>query len=431
MILVDQALAKREEQGNPIRVGMVGAGFMGKPIALQILKYTKGMRLVAIANRHVEKAKQAYIDAGVKEVAAVSTQVTLDRAIEKKSYVVTEDPMLLARSPHIDIILEVTGTIDYALEVILEAFKNKKHVALMNAELDGTLGPILKVYADKAGVIYTNTDGDQPGLEMNLYRYVKGIGLTPVLCGNIKGLQDPYRTPETQANFAAKWGQKPHMVTSFADGTKISFEQAVVANATGFHVAQRGMWAPSVPTGTSLKEAVKRYPTDELLSHPGVVDYTVGAEPNSGVFVLGTIDDPVQKKYLDLYRVGEGPLYLFYIPYHICHFEIPTTIARVVLFGDAVLTPKDKPYVEVIAVAKRDLKKGEAIDGLGGFTVYGECENADIARKNSLLPIAFAEGLALKEDVAKDKALTFSQVGINTNKLSWKLWQEQCRKFQM
>ncbi|EKD47851.1 MAG: SAF protein, partial [uncultured bacterium] len=174
----------------------------------------------------------------------------------------------------------------------------------MNAELDGTLGPILKNYADKAGVIYTNTDGDQPGVEMNLYRFLTGIGVTPVLCGNIKGLQDPYRTPETQKAFASKWGQKPHMVTSFADGTKISFEQAVVANATGMHVAKRGMWAPTVPAGTPLKEAVNRYPQEEILNNPGIVDYIVGAEPNSGVFVLGVIDDPVQKFYLDLYKVG-------------------------------------------------------------------------------------------------------------------------------
>jgi predicted homoserine dehydrogenase-like protein len=338
--------------------------------------------------------------------------------------------MLLARSPHIDIILEVTGTIDYALTVILEAFKNKKHVAVMNAELDGTLGPILKIYADKAGVIYTNVDGDQPGVQMNLYQFVKGIGITPVLCGNIKGLQDPYRTPETQAKFAAKWGQKPHMVTSFADGTKISFEQAIVANATGMHVAKRGMWGPTVPTGTPLKDAISRYPQDEILKNPGLVDYIVGAEPNSGVFVLGTIDNPMQKFYLNLYKVGEGPLYLFYNPYHLCHFEVPTSLARAVLFGDAALAPIGAPQVEVIAIAKRDLKAGESIDGMGGYTVYGKCENSPIARNQNLLPIGLAEGAKLITAVKKDYTIKIEDVKIDDSKMSWKLWIEQYKTFQ-
>ncbi|KKR87191.1 NAD(P)-dependent oxidoreductase [Candidatus Gottesmanbacteria bacterium RIFCSPHIGHO2_01_FULL_46_14] len=430
MILVDTALEKREAEGNPIRVGMIGAGFMGKPIALQIIKYTKGMRLVAIANRHIEKAKQAYLDAGASQVETVTSQLELDSAIEKNTYVVTEDPMLLARSSHIDIILEVTGTIDYALEVILEAFKHRKHVALMNAELDGTLGPILKVYADRAGVIYTNTDGDQPGVTMNLFRFVRGIGLTPVFCGNIKGLQDPYRTPETQKAFAEKWGQKPHMVTSFADGTKISFEQAVVANATGFRVAKRGMWAPTVPAGTALEEAIKQYPTEEILKNPGFVDYIIGTVPKSGVFVLGTTDDPIQKKYLALHKIGEGPLYLFYTPYHTCNFEVPTTLARVVIFGDGAVVPKNKPYVEVVTIAKKDLKSGETIDGMGGFTVYGECENAETARKENLLPIAFAEDLMLKRDIAKDQAVTLEDIVSLPTSSSWKLWEEQQRLFK-
>ena len=425
MILIDEALAKREKQGNPIRVGMVGAGFMGKPIALQISKYTKGMRLAAIANRHTNKAERAYEDAGIGDVTVACTQHELDSAIKGKKYVVTEDPLLLARSSEIDIILEVTGTVDYACGVVLEALKHKKHIAVMNAELDGTLGPILKNYADKAGVIYTNTDGDQPGVEMNLYRFLTGIGVTPVLCGNIKGLQDPYRTPETQKAFASKWGQKPHMVTSFADGTKISFEQAVVANATGMHVAKRGMWAPTVPAGTPLKEAVNRYPQEEILNNPGIVDYIVGAEPNSGVFVLGVIDDPVQKFYLDLYKVGKGPLYLFYNPYHLCHFEAPITLARAVLFNDATLTPKRQLACEVITVAKKDLRKGEVLDGIGGFASYGVIENYTIARNEKYLPMGLSEGCVLTRDIPTDSPIAVADVVRPSGRLSDELRKEQ------
>src|SRR5690606_15452319 len=257
---------------------------------------------------------------------------------------------IVCEAEGIDAIIEVTGAIEFSSHLILKAFDNKKHVILMNAEVDGTIGPILKVYADKAGVIVTNADGDQPGVEMNLYRFVKSLGVKPVLCGNIKGLHDPYRNPTTQEGFAKQWGQNPAMVTSFADGTKISFEQAIVANGTGMKVAKRGMFGPTVPSGTPLKDIFQNlYPLDSLLEGEGIVDYVVGADPGPGVFVLGTHDDPKQQHFLNLYKLGTGPLYLFYTPYHLCHFEVPLTVARADLFNDAALAPIGKPADNAVA----------------------------------------------------------------------------------
>ena len=284
----------------------------------------------------------------------------------------------------------------------MRAIECKKHVVLMNAELDGTLGPVLKRYADEAGVVITNVDGDQPGVIMNLYRFVVGMGVNPVLCGNIKGLQDPYRNPTTQAGFAKQWKQKPAMVTSFADGTKISFEQALVANATGMRVAKRGMHGIDVPTGTPIEEVGELYPLEDLLNGDGIVDYVIGASPNPGVFVLGTHDDPIQKHYLDLYKLGTGPLYCFYTPYHLCHFEVHNTIARAALFNDAAITPTAGSMVDVVATAKTDLKAGTVLDGLGHYMTYGECENADIVKQENLLPIGLAEGCTLKRDISID-----------------------------
>ena len=284
--------------------------------------------------------------------------------------------MLVATSPAVDVLLEVTGAVEEAIAPVLAAIEHGKHVALMNPELDGTLGPLLKHKADKAGVVFTDVDGDQPGVEGNLWRFVKGLGVRPVLCGNIKGLQDPYRTPTTQAAFAARWGQNPAMVTSFADGTKVSFEQAVVANATGMTVAKRGMHGYTVEPGTAVTEAAKLWDPEELLAGPGIVDYVVGASPGPGVFVLGTIEHPRQRHYLNLYKLGEGPIYCFYTPYHLCHFEVPATLARAAIFGDATIAPLGAPQVEVVAVAKRDLAAGEVVDELGGYLVYGEAEAA-------------------------------------------------------
>jgi predicted homoserine dehydrogenase-like protein len=323
----------------------------------------------------------------------------------------------------------MTGDVEFGAQVAMEAIKNKKHFVSFNAELFGTLGSILKKYADEAGVIFTLADGDQPVVEMNLYRFVKGLGVKPVLCGNIKGLHDPYRNPTTQEEFAKKWGQNVEMVTSFADGSKISFEQAVVANATGMGVGKRGMHGPTVESGTLITESVNWYPEEQLLNGNGIVDYVVGAVPGPGVYVLGTIDDPTQKHYLNLYKLGEGPFYCFYTPYHLCHFEVPNTIARAVIFEDTALAPLGKPYVDVVATAKKDLKKGEVIDGIGGYMTFGLCENYDTARKENLLHIGLAQGCILKRDIAKDTVLTFEDVELPNNRLSNKLWNEQVNIF--
>lgn len=430
MIIVDTALEQLEAANNPIRVGMVGAGFMASGAALTMIKYKKGMRLVAIANRNIEKAEQAYKKAGVTEIEKVDSQEQFEKAVETGKAIVTADYTLLTESDDIDVILEMTGDVEFGAHVALSAINNKKHFVSFNAELFGTLGSVLKHKADQAGVVFTLADGDQPVVQMNLYRFVKGIGVKPVLCGNIKGLHDPYRNPTTQEGFAKKWGQNVHMVTSFADGSKISFEQAVVANATGMGVLKRGMVGPTVEPGTLVDQATKWYPTEELLKGNGVVDYVVQAVPGPGIYVLGTIEDPTQQHYLNLYKLGEGPLYCFYTPYHLCHFEAPTTVARAFIFGDAGLTPLGKPTVDVITAAKTDLQTGKVLDGIGGYDYYGLCENYDVARTENLLPLGLAEGAKLKKDISKDTAITFNDVELDQSKLSVKLWNEQVELFK-
>ena len=431
MVIVDTALAKRQEENNPVRVALVGAGFMGRGIVLQIANSVPGMELVAIYNRTVEGAKRAYREAGIDDFEIVNSQAALEDRIAKGKYSITEDPLLICRAENIDVVVEVTGAVEFSSRIAFEAIKNKKHVVIMDAELDGTVGAILKVHADKAGVVITNADGDQPGVEMNLFRFVKGIGVKPVLCGNIKGLQDPYRNPTTQEGFAKKWGQNPAMVTSFADGTKISFEQAIVANATGMTIGKRGMYGPTVPSGTPLKDMVNKYPLDVLTKGPGIVDYVVGAEPGPGVFVLGTHDHPKQQHYLNLYKLGEGPLYLFYTPYHLCHFEVPLTCARAVLFNDAAITPLGAPLVEVVATAKINLKAGQSLDGIGCYMTYGQCETAEITSEQKLLPMGLAEGCILKRDIAKDEVLTYSDVILPKDRFCDKLRQEQNDYFKV
>jgi predicted homoserine dehydrogenase-like protein len=216
------------------------------------------------------------------------------------------------------------------------------------------------------------------------------------------------------------------MVTSFADGTKISFEQALLANATGMRVAKRGMHGPTVEPGTRVEDAAKLFDLDELLNGPGIVDYVVGASPNPGVFILGTHSNPIQQHYLNLYKLGEGPLYCFYTPYHLCHFEVPNTVVRAVDFGDAALAPAGPIQVEVVTTAKVDLKPGDVLDGFGGYLSYGLAENADVATAERLLPMGLTEeGVRVVRPVAQDEVLTYDDVELPGDRLCDRLRAEQ------
>jgi predicted homoserine dehydrogenase-like protein len=427
MIIIDTYLRRRQEAGQPIRVGIAGAGFMAAAVAYQISNATPGMKVAAIANRRVEKAKEIYREAGIEEVREARSCSALDDAIRSGQPAVCEDAGQLCASAQLDAIMEFTGSVEFGAKTALQAINNGKHF-FTNAELDATLGPILNVYAQRAGVVYSSIDGDQPGTQMNLYRFVSGLGLEPLLCGNIKALQDAYRTPATQAGFAAKWGLSPHMATQFADGTKISMEQASVANATGMRVAKRGMLGYAHEG--HVDELTKMYDVEELRRWGGIVDYVLGAKPSPGVFVLAAAGDSRQRRRLNLYKLGEGPLYSFYALYHLCHFEAPSAVARAVAFNDAVVCPKAGPSVEVIATAKRNLKAGEVLDGIGFYCAYGQCENAGIADSQDLLPMGLAEGCTLLCDIPKDQALRYSDVSLPEGSLAHRLKAEQNAAFR-
>lgn len=423
MIVVDSLLKGRQADGRPIRVALVGAGFMGRGLVNQIVNSVPGMDVVAIVARRPEQGVRAYTEAGLTGVVEVDSPAALARAAAAGTPAVTADHLVAIASDAVDVVVDVTGAVEFGAHVALACFEHGKHLVLMNAEVDATVGPELARLADKAGVVYTGCDGDQPGVQMNLHRFVSGLGLTPLVAGNIKGLQDEYRTPTTQKAFAERWGQDPHMVTSFADGTKVSVEQALVANATGMSVHRRGMLG--MDHDGHVDELTTRYDLDELVALGGAVDYVVGAKPGPGVYVLATHDDPKQRHYLELYKLGTGPLYSFYQPYHLCHFEVPTTIARAALLGDATIRPLGAPSVEVVTTAKTDLAAGTVLDALGGYHYYGQAERADVTRAEALLPVGVAEGCTLLRDVPKDSTLTYADVRLPEGRLVDQLREAQ------
>jgi len=425
MIIVDTALKKRQAQGRPVQVGIIGAGYMGRGMALQIESAIPGMRVAALYNRTEETALAALQQCGINAPVEAATASDIESAMESGVAAYTGDAMAVCRVDGIDAVVEATGEVEFGARVVMEAIRNGKHVILMNAELDAVVGPILKVYADKAGVVITNVDGDQPGVIMNLFRWVETIGYRPVVAGNIKGLQDHYRNPETQRGFAEAHKQKPKMITSFADGTKISMEMAVVANATGFGVASRGMRGPECK---HVSEAIACFTEDEL-SHGGIVEFILGAEPGPGVFVIGYNDQPVLQQYASYLKMGDGPHYTFYVPYHLPHLEAPLTVARAVLFEDAAIAPAGAPVAEVLTAAKVDLEAGTVLDGIGGFHCYGTIDNIDVARSGNYLPMSLAEGCKLTRDVKRDDIISYFDVELPDGRLCDRLRQEQNEHF--
>lgn len=422
MIIVDKALEKRHHDGNPVKVALIGAGYMGRGIALEIIGGMIGMKLVAVCNRTLAQAERTYVEAGVDSIKTVHTAAELTDAIRRGQYAITDDPFAVCAAEGVEAVIDATGETEFGAHVAMAAIENRKHLILMNAELDSTVGPILKVHADKAGVVITYTDGDEPGVAMNMYRFVKTIGYKPLLMGQIKGFLDRYRNPDTQKGFAEKHKQKAPMVASFADGSKLSLEGTIMANATGFKVGTRGMFGPPCD---HVKDVLKHFTAEQLLAGGGWVDYVLGAQPGTGAFVVGYNDHPTLKEYMSYFKMGDGPLYLFYMPFHLPHLQLPLTAARAVLFHDATLTPMGAPVCDTMAFAKRDLKAGEILDGMGGFTCYGLIDTYEVSVAQNALPMALSQGCRLKRDLPKDRIVTYADIELPEGRLCDKLRAEQ------
>jgi predicted homoserine dehydrogenase-like protein len=431
VIIVDSAIKARLQTGRPIIVGMYGSGFMARGMLINVERHMKVVHVGAICNRNVERAIKAFMDAGVsrKDVQEVASAEAMAQVLRLGKRAVTSDPSLIARSAMIDVVFEATGNVEYGSRVTIECIENGKDIVSLNVELDATVGPLLRVKAEKAGVIFSGADGDQPGVTMNLARHVEAMGLRPLVCGNIKGLQDRYRNPTTQAAFARQWNQTPSMVASFADGTKMTAEQVVVANALGLKVSQRGMIGRN--HDGHVDDLVNFYDIDELRELGGIVDYVVGASPSPGIYVLAEARDENQAFFLNLGKLGKGPLYSFYTAWHLTTLEFGISIARVALCRDVVIGNANPPSADIVAAAKKPLGQGEMIDGIGGYATYGLAENYKTSRRQNLLPMGLAEGCRLKRDILIDQVLTYDDVEAPLDSVAHALRREQDKLFSV
>src|SRR3954453_7382073 len=419
-------LRRRQERGEPVRAGVIGAGFMGRGLVYQLSKMP-GMHPALGVNRTPEKAVAAYVSAGEKrEHVLVSDDVAkLAAAVGERRPAVATTPEIAGSVSTLDVAIEATGAVELGAREALSCIRNKKHFISLNAETDGTLGCLLKKKADEAGVVYSNADGDQPGVIMRMVEYCRGCGFDVLAAVNCKGFMNIDATPDSIREWAVKQNTSPRMTCAFTDGTKMNIEQNVVCNATGLVPAKRGM----IGVKTDQKNAIKDFEATGALptgNAPGIVDYTLAGDFGGGIFILarGKNREFVQP-YLRYLKMGDGPNYLFFRPYHLCHIETPLSAAEAVIYHEPTLAPMGKPVAQTITLAKRDLKAGDILDGIGGFNQYGELEIAEKA--TGLLPIGLAENVRLTRDVKKGDAIVESAVELDESSLLVRLWREQSK----
>ena len=400
-------LAAREKAKNPVKIGVAGAGFLGRGLVNQISQM-HGLRVVALATRRPEQAEAVLSQTGrAGRYRRCHDLESLQKATGCGEIGVVTDPLLLA-GVDLDIVVDCTGDPETGAALGYAVIKAGRNF-IANPETDAIAGAALKTLADQAGVVYSGADGDEPGVIMNLYHYVSLLGLEIVAAGKFKGYLNHFATPATVKKWAARFAQNPYKIASFADGTKMNIEMAIVANATGLVPDTRGM---NCPRGT-LEEVARLMQKREdggVLSGTGVVEVVLGAEPSGAVFVVANVTHPQIRKDLQYLKMGDGPNYLFYRPYHLCGMELGIAIARAVLAGEATIAPAGSPVAEVLAVAKRDLRPGEVLDQIGGYTFYGLIDRAAVVRRENLLPVGLAPGARVLRPVKAGQPLTMDDV---------------------
>lgn len=421
MLGINRKLEELEERKEKIRVAIIGSGKMGRGLVSQMFS-VKGMRPSLVIDRTIEKIIKAYTIAGVDkgDVVIAKTLSEINVALENNKFVACDDFQLASKADLIDVVVDATGNPEAGARIAIDSISNGKHIVALNVESDAVVGPILHRLAKSAGVVYTGTAGDEPGAAMELFDFADALGFEVLAIG--KGKNNPIDLDANPTNVreqALKVGLKPRMLASFKDATNTMIEMTCLANATGLVPDIRGMHGPSsdtkgLPRIFSLKEE------GGILNKYGVVDYVKGIAP--GVFAIISSPKEQIRKDLEYASMGSGPNYILYRPYHLTSLETPLTIARAYIYNEPTIAPLGRQVAEAITVAKRDLKKGEKLDGIGEYTVYGSIETYDVAKKEGFVPIGLINKNAVaKQDIKKGQFITYDMVELDNSSLIYKL----------
>jgi predicted homoserine dehydrogenase-like protein len=367
----------------------MGRGFIAQVTGIP------GMETVAVADVDPKRGMEALREVGLEPVEGLNGHPGRPA--------VTGDATELARSEAVDVVVEATGVTEVGARVAYEAIHEGKHVVMLNAETDATIGAILSRMARSAGVVYTGSAGDEPAAIMELYDFARSMGFEVVLAG--KGKNNPLdldATPESVAEEAAHKKMNPKMLAAFVDGTKTMVEMATVANAIGFVPDVPGMHGPAETDPRRLGEVFSLESEGGILSSYGTVDYVRGVAP--GVFIVVRSQEGPVRETLEYLGMGAGPNHVFYRPYHLTSLETPISVARAAIYGEEAIVSGETPAAEVVAVAKRDLEAGEKLGGIGGADYYGTVFQVSDARE--LLPLGLAAGARTTRPVPKGSVIT-------------------------
>lgn len=425
MLNMNRKLIKWEAEGKCIKVGVVGAGQMGRGMVVEMVRM-HGMKPVALCDMVIENAINAYKMAGVADddIVKANTLEEANRYAEANRYVVCEDYHIITSMNAVDCVVDVTGHTDLGAHIATETITNHKHIVFLNVEMDVVIGPYLRKMAQDNGVLYSGTAGDEPGAVMELYDFAKAMGFDVKVMGKGKNNRlDKACNPDTVAEEAARRKMSPRMLCAFKDGTKTMVEMCAMSDATGL--------VPDVIGGHGIACDVKglndMYRLKEdggILNKHGVVEFVNGIAP--GVFVTVSTDNAEIAYQMGYHSMGPGPLWTLYRPYHLCNLETPLTIAKMVIDGETTIVPKGNLVSEVITVAKKDLKAGEVIDGLGGYTTYGTIATKEESDAKGYIPYGLVtKGAKMLKDAKKGQLITWDMMQIDTNTLIYKLRKEQ------
>jgi predicted homoserine dehydrogenase-like protein len=409
-------LNRLEERASPINTAVIGCGFFGGGLVRELKRIKNLNPKIIVVKNDIERALQTYLDLGIdRDDIVIADQPTdLDQVRNPTKYLIATDIEILAGRAEIEVVFDATGSLSGGVQAALTAIENGCHFVTVNAELEATVGPVLAQMARERGIIYSVADGDQPGVLARMLNELIFQGFEPRIIGNCKEYFDLLQTPAGVAPYVPE-GQNPKKICSFTDGSKQSLELTVVANSFGFYPLKRGMYGPE--TGKQNLVTAFRELVDFDTLKGGYIDFTLGpTDPDQGgpVFIIAYNNDPKVRAALKVLKRGPGPYYLFFRDYHMCHIEAGSTIAEAVLFKQAGLYSRGR-YVDTIAVAKRDLKAGLRLDGIGGFDVYGLVERAAIAAEEKLLPLGLCEFATLKTDLHRHRAITYDMVDLDDN----------------
>jgi predicted homoserine dehydrogenase-like protein len=413
-------LKKRSSEGNPIRIGIVGCGQMGSGLA-HTINNIEGMRVTAIADIAVERGIQTYTEMGhsADEIIVTEHIGKAQDAIKAGKVVVMPDAFQMPVLECLESLVEVTGVPDIGARVAYDSIMNRKPIIMLNVETDITIGVYLDRLARKMGSVYTVASGDEPGVCKMLYEQAILMGFEVVTLGkgknNIINLE---ATPEACAEEAASKDMNPKMLSAFKDGTKTMVEMAAVSNATGLVPDVPGMHGPKVEVDDLLKVFIPAA-DGGLFSKSGVVDYSTGAIA-PGVFAVVRSYDARIRKEMKFITLADGPYYLHFRPYHLCDLETPQSIAEAVLLGEVTVTASAM-HAEVVCTAKRNLKPGEKLGGIGGTDWYGKIMTYPDARSQKAVPIGIGANAVVRNPIQKGAIITENDVTLDDSTFVYKL----------